>query len=58
MDNELEADYKLFCRDLYKRTWKQEFLVEVQNKTTAASKQAARLAAQRKAIDKVWIGYN
>lgn len=55
MDNELEADYKLFCRDLYKRTWKQEFLVEVQNKTTAASKQAARLAAQRKAIDKVLV---
>lgn len=53
MDNEL--DYKRFCRNLYKQTWKREFLVEIQNKTTAASKQAARLAAQRKAIDKVLV---
>lgn len=53
--NELEVDYKLFCRDLYKKTWEQEFLIEVQNKTTAASRQAARLAAQRKAIDKVLV---
>lgn len=55
MDNELEVDYKLFCRDLYKKTWKEEFIVEEQNKKTVASKQAARLAAQRKAIDKVLV---
>lgn len=55
MDNELEVDYKLFCRDLYKKTWKEEFFVEEQNKKTVASKQAARLAAQRKAIDKVLV---
>lgn len=51
MDNKLEMDYKLFCRDLYKQTWEQEFLIEVQNRTTVA----ARLAAQRKAIDKVLV---
>ena len=55
MSNEIEMDYKCFCRDLYKCTWEQEFLIEVQDRKTHASRQAARLAAQRKAIDKVLV---
>ena len=55
MNNDIQMDFKLFCRDLYKRTWEQEFLIEVQDKETHASRQAARLAAQRKAIDKVLV---
>lgn len=55
MKSEIETDYKYFCRELYKQTWEQEFMLEVQNKTTLASRQAARLAAQRKAIDKVLV---
>lgn len=55
MRKELITDYRIFCRELYKETWEQEFLLEVQNKTTIASRQAARLAAQRKAIDKVLV---
>lgn len=55
MNNKPEVDYKLFCHDLYKRTWEQEFLIETENKTTTASKQHARLAAQRKTIDKVLV---
>lgn len=50
-----EIDYKSFCRDLYQKTWEQEFLIEIQDKTTHAARQAARLAAQRKAIDKVLV---
>lgn len=55
MNKKSEVDYKLFCHDLYRRTWEQELLLETQNKTTTASKQAARLAAQRKTIDKVLV---
>lgn len=55
MKSEFESDYKLFCREMYKQTWEQEFLLEEQNKVTLASRQAARLAAQRKAIDKVLV---
>lgn len=55
MRDELVSDYKVFCQELYKQTWEQEFLIEVQNKSTIASRQAARLAAQRKAIDKVLV---
>ena len=55
MNNEIQMDFKCFCRDLYKRTWEQEFIIEVQDKETHASRQAARLAAQRKAIDKVLV---
>lgn len=55
MDNELDVDYKIFCSELYKQTWEEEYLLEVKSKKTIAAKQAARLAAQRKAIDKVLV---
>lgn len=48
-------DYKAFCRDLYHKTWKEEFFIEIQDKNTYSAKQSARLAAQGKAIDKVLV---
>lgn len=48
-------DYKTFCRDLYQKTWEQEYLIEIQDKNTHSAKQAARLIAQRKAIDRVLV---
>lgn len=48
-------DYKAFCRDLYQKTWEQEFSIEIQDKNTHSAMQAARLAAQRRAIDRVLI---
>lgn len=50
-----KPDYKVFCRDLYKKTWEQEYLLEHVDTASNAAKQAARLAAQRKAIDKVLV---
>ena len=44
-------DYTVFCRNTYNETWNQEYLIECQGK----SQQAARLAAQRKAIDKTLV---
>lgn len=44
-------DYKVFCQNTYNETWKQEYLIECQGK----NQQAARLAAQRKAIDKTLV---
>lgn len=55
MDNDIRMEYKLFCRDLYKQTWEREYALETQNKSSLASVQSARLAAQRKAIDKVLV---
>ena len=55
MNLENKHDYKVFCKELYHKTWEQEFMAETHNKTTEAAKQAARLAAQRKAIDKVLV---
>lgn len=48
-------DYKAFCRDLYQKTWEQEYLIEIKDKNTHSAKQAARLVAQRKAIDRVLV---
>ena len=48
-------DYIVFIRDLYNDTWEKEYLVESVNLTSESAKQAARLAAQRKAIDKVLV---
>ena len=45
------VDYTVFCRNTYNETWNQEYLIECQGK----SQQAARLAAQRKAIDKTLV---
>ena len=50
-----KPDFKIFCRDLYKKTWEQEYLLEYSDASSNAAKQAARLAAQRKAIDKVLV---
>ncbi len=55
MNNENKLDYKLFCKELYKKTWEKEYMIESQNKQTFAAQQSARLAAQRKAIDKVLV---
>lgn len=40
-------DYTVFCKDTYTNTWKKQYLIECQEKNP----QAAKLAAQRKAID-------
>lgn len=48
-------DYHMFCRDVYKNTWEHEFLIERKDKRTQSALQAARLTAQRKAIDKVLV---
>lgn len=50
-----DANYKDFCRNLYKETWEKEFLLECKDKKTLSARQAARLSAQRKAIDKVLV---
>lgn len=44
-------DYKVFCQNTYNETWNREYLIECQGK----NQQAARLAAQRKAIDKTLV---
>ena len=53
-DNNL-MDYKDFIADLYLKTFDQEFILEVENKESLTARQAARLTAQRKAIDKVLV---
>lgn len=55
MDLEKEINYKKFCRDLYIKTWENEYGIECQEKASSAALQAARLGAQRKAIDKVLV---
>lgn len=45
------VDFTVFCKNTYNETWEREFLIERQGK----SEQAARLAAQRKAIDKTLV---
>ena len=51
----IDMDYHMFCRDVYKNTWEHEFLIERKDKRTQSALQAARLTAQRKAIDKVLV---
>lgn len=51
----IDIDYHVFCRDVYKNTWEHEFLIESRDKETQSALQAARLTAQRKAIDKVLV---
>lgn len=46
-----KVDFVMFCKKTYNETWKKEFLIECQKK----SQQAAKLAAQRKAIDKTLV---
>ncbi len=50
-----DVDYKDFCRDLYLQTYELQYEIELQDKTTQAAINAARLTAQRKAIDKVLV---
>lgn len=45
------VDYMVFCKNTYTETWNREFLIECKEKNS----QAARLAAQRKAIDKTLV---
>jgi len=52
----LEPDYVKYIRSEYKKTWEHEYTIEIIDKESAAARQAARLAAQRKAIDKVLVG--
>lgn len=49
------VNYKEFCRELYLRTYELQYEIEIQDRTTQAAVQAARLTAQRKAIDKVLV---
>ena len=44
-----------FVHDLYIETYEKEFIIECQDKVSHSARQAARLAAQRKAIDKVLV---
>ena len=55
MSDEKKVDYRDFIRDLYKKTWEREFIIEVEDRETLAARQTARLAAQRKAIDKALV---
>lgn len=49
-------DYTVFIRDTYSETWKQEIVIESQRRgDSTAALEAARLAAQRKAIDKTFV---
>ena len=41
------SDYLAFCKHTYTRTWNEAYLIEGEKKNP----QAAKLAAQRKAID-------
>ena len=54
MDN---LDYKVFCKNTYNDTWQEEFVIETNRRNTdnAAALTAARLLAQRKAIDKTFV---
>jgi len=55
MSDEKKVDYKVFIRDLYRQTWEHEFIIEIEDRESFAARQAARLAAQRKAIDKALV---
>lgn len=44
-----------FIQELYLETYGKEFVIECQDKTSHSARQAARLAAQRKAIDKALV---
>lgn len=50
-------DYTVFCKNTYNDTWKEEYVIEVNKRDTenAAALTAARLYAQRKAIDKTFV---
>lgn len=49
------VDYRTFCTDLYESTWKQEFEKQLCGNTSKSAIEAARLYAQRRAIDIVLV---
>ena len=53
-ENEAQ-DYKDFCKNAYLRTYEEAYPRELGNRTSVAAIQSARLAAQRKAIDKALV---
>lgn len=55
MPDHTAVGYKEFCRDLYHKTYALQYEIEIQDKTTYAAIQSARLTAQRKAIDKALV---
>ena len=50
-----EENITKFIQELYLETYGKVFTIEYQDKTSYSAKQAARLVAQRKAIDKVLV---
>ena len=50
-----EENITKFIQELYLETYRKVFTIEYQDKTSYSAKQAARLVAQRKAIDKVLV---
>ena len=52
-----DIDYRVFCKNTYNDTWKEEYVIEINKKNTdsPAAITAARLFAQRKAIDKTFV---
>ena len=53
--NTPDSDYKEYCYDLYVKTWEHEFLIESSGKSSKSARENARRAAQRRAIDKVYV---
>lgn len=49
------VDYRTFCTELYESTWKQEFEKQLCGNTSKSAIEAARLYAQRRAIDIVLV---
>ena len=50
-----KVGFKEFCQKVYRETWEREFQKESFGQTTQSAIQAARLTAQRKAIDKALV---
>lgn len=48
-------NYKDFCREVYLQTYESTYPIELRDGVSAAAQQAARLSAQRKAIDRALV---
>lgn len=55
MTDTAKMRFKEFCQKIYRETWTSEFERESLGQTSQAAIQAARLTAQRKAIDKALV---
>lgn len=53
--NDVKPDYMVFCKELYNETWKREYKLLIEPDASSAAQKAARLIAQRKAIDTVLV---